>query len=69
MKLRKEWIIVPLACILFFAFINAINPACEWTDVLDVIGIDDGENYSALAVLAVALIAVVAILRTCRKAE
>jgi hypothetical protein len=67
MRLRRELIAVPLACLLMAWVLKAIEPACSWQDVMDALHVKHQAQYSRLALLGCTLVGIVAILRILRQ--
>jgi hypothetical protein len=67
-RLRRDYIVVPLVCLLAGWFIaNTRGPACSWNEVMGQLGVHDRNSYSGLALCGLSLIATVALVRVLRK--
>jgi len=69
MSFRWEWVLIPLACLLAFWFLSAIEPAFDWDDIKRFMGVEHTGEYGKLAILGCVVVAIVAIARVMHKGD
>lgn len=66
MRIRSEWIWIPLTCVLVAWVVRTAQPSCRFTDVVEALHVSNEAEYRKLAVLGLAIVGGMAALRVLR---
>ena len=68
-RLRRAWILVPLACLFTLWIVDGVNVGFEWEDVMRAADVHDTARYTALCIMGVVAVSVAAIIRIARRRD